>query len=1101
MSIRAASLLALAALLTLPAGSARGGEPSADGSRDDAGDGAGRPAAPDWNVDDPGGPYREFALDATEATWMSVDVHPDGTQLVFDLLGDIWTVPIAGGEATLLSGGLAYDVQPRYSPDGTAISFTSDRGGGDNVWVMDADGARRRALTTESLRLLNNAVWHPSGDYVVAKKHFTSRRSLGAGEMWMYRLPADGESTAGEGLRLTERKNDQQDVGEPAISPDGRYLYWSEDMSGGKTFQYNKDPHGTIYVIRRLDMESGEIRDLIRRPGGAVRPEPSPDGASLAFVRRERNRSVLAVLDLASGEIRDVWDGLSHDQQETWAIFGPYPGFDWTPDGASIVIWAQGGLVRVDVASGAATPIPFRAAVRQRLLPLRRTPHSIAGDTFDVNVVRWPSVAPDGTVVFSALGHLYRRSGAGAPVRLTDAPELEFAPRLSRDGRTVVYVTWSDAAGGRVKTIGIDGGAGRTVVAIPGHYLSADLSADGAEVVYHRGAGDGFRGGQWAAEPGIYRIKVKDGAQPRFLRREGRKPRFSADGRRILLLSREGEKNALVGIDRIGSDRRVLATSEHARDFAVSPDGRWIAFEELWQTYVAPLPPQPRALELGPDAKGGPVRRLSYPGGTYLSWSADSSVVRWSLGPELFAATVADVMAAAPVQGEDAPRGVGATAQRVGFSVPADAPQTLFALRHGTVLPMDDLTVIEDGVVIVRGRRIEAVGKEGEVAIPDGAVDIDCRSRVVMPGFVDVHAHSGSPSGGVLPQQNWKLVAQLAFGVTTTHDPSNDTQGIYTESEMVGAGLRLGPRLLSTGTILYGAEGDAKAVINSLDDARQEIARTIAWGPRSVKSYNQPRREQRQQVMAAAGELGILVVPEGGSTLHYNMTHLLDGHTTIEHAIPVAPLYEPELRLFAESGTGYTPTLVVGYGGLMGENWWYAKTKVWQNERLARFVPRSVIDPAARRRVLATDDEDYNHFRLARTCADVERRGGHVQIGAHGQLQGLAAHWEIWMLVQGGMTPHEALRCATYEGARALCLERELGAVRAGYLADLIVVDDAVLEDVSASERITYVVANGRLYDARVMAQILPERRELPQGPPLDSVLGGADQAYCVCGR
>ncbi len=1051
-----------------------------------------------WNVDDPGGPYRELTFDTTEGTWMSVDVSPDGTTLVFDLLGDLWTLPIAGGEAHLLSGGLAYDVQPRWSPDGRTVSFTSDRGGGDNVWLVDADGGNRRALTHERFRLLNNAVWHPSGEYVVAKKHFTSRRSLGAGEMWMYRVP-DG----GDGVRMTERKNDQQDVGEPALSPDARFLYWSEDMSGGDTFEYNKDPHGTIYVIRRMDLATGEIRDLLHRPGGAVRPEPSPDGRTLAFVRRERNRSVLALLDLESGTVRDLWDGLSLDQQETWAIFGPYPGFDWTPDGRSIVIWAEGGLWRVDVATGAPTAIPFRAHVAQRLLPLRRTPQSVADDAFDVKVVRWPQLTQDGgTAVFCALGRLWRRDVAsGAVERITAADdELEFAPWLARDGRTIVYVTWNDERGGRVKSVRIDGSDARTLVEEPGHYLAAALSADGTDLVWERGGGDGFRGSRWAQEPGIWRRKL-DGGEARLVTRDGRKPRFSPDGRRILLVDRRGERNALVSVDRIGSDRRVLLTSEHAVDFEVAPDGRHVAFEELWQTYVAALPPQPREMEIGPGSKGVRVRRLSYPGGTYLSWSPDGARVRWSLGPDVFDADVATVLASEPATGDDAPRDCGATPIRLGWRQERPACTTLVALRHATVLPMDDLSRIDDAVVVVRGRRIEAVGREGEVAVPEGALEIDCTGKVVMPGLVDVHAHTFAASGGVLPQQNWKLVAQLAFGVTTTHDPSNDTQGVYAEAELVRAGRRVGPRMLSTGTILYGAEGDFKAVIDSLADARQEIARTVAWGPTSVKSYNQPRREQRQQVLAAAAELGVLVVPEGGSTLHYNMTHLLDGHTTLEHAVPVAPLYEPELQLLAACGTGYTPTLVVGYGGLMGENWWYAKTRVWEDERLLRFVPRSVVDPGARRRVLATDDADYHHLRLARTCAEVVRRGGHVEIGAHGQMQGLAAHWETWMLAQGGLSPHEALRCATWEGARALCLEHEIGAVRAGRLADLIVVDGAVLDDVRASENVAYTLADGVLYDAATMEELAPVRRTLPAGPPLDSLHGGADDCDCLPAR
>jgi hypothetical protein len=319
---------------------------------------------------------------------------------------------------------------------------------------------------------------------------------------------------------------------------------------------------------------------------------------------------------------------------------------------------------------------------------------------------------------------------------------------------------------------------------------------------------------------------------------------------------------------------------------------------------------------------------------------------------------------------------------------------------------------------------------------------------------------------------------------------------------MVTAGRRVGPRMLSTGTILYGAEGDFKAVVNSYEDAREAVARTIAWGPRSVKSYQQPRREQRQQVLKACRDLGVLCVPEGGSTFSNNMTHILDGHTTVEHAIPIAPLYQPEVKLFAESGTSYTPTLVVGYGGLWGENWWYAKTKVWENDRLLRFVPRSAIDPRARRRVLATDDEDYHHVRLARSAAAVLHAGGNVEIGAHGQLQGLGSHWETWMLAQGGLTPHEALRCASFGGAKALCLEKCLGSIRPGMLADLILIEGKPLEDVRDSEKIRWTMVNGRLYDARTLEQVAPDKAPLPEGPDLESAPGGgaAAGAHCACG-
>ncbi|MDF1701521.1 MAG: amidohydrolase, partial [Planctomycetota bacterium] len=482
---------------------------------------------------------------------MSVDVHPDGTRIAFDLLGDIYTLPIAGGEATRLTSGLPYDIQPRWSPDGRQLLFTSDRGGGDNIWVMNADGSSPRAVTKETYRLCNNAVWHPSGHYIVTKKHFSSTRSLGAGEMWMYPLHQDGK-----GVRLTKRKNDQQDIGEPALSPDGKTLYWSEDMSGGKTFEYNKDPHGIIYVIRRLDMESGEIRDVIRRPGGAIRPVPSPDGSSLAFVRRRGRDTVLSLFNLKTGRVRDVWDGLSRDQQETWAIFGPHPGFDWMPDGKTIVIQGKGKLWSVDTLTGKATGIPFRANVEQRICATRRIEHHAGGKTFDVRVIRWPQVTDDGkTAVFQALGHLYKRDlTTGTTTRITSqTDEHEFAPWLVPGTEHVVYTTWHDERGGRIRIVDLDGTSGRVLVDRPGHYTSAVLSPDQREVLYQRAAPDRYRGATFAEDQGIWRQRVGPASEPAhapvFVTRNGRKPRYAPGGTRILVLRRAGKKSALVSLD------------------------------------------------------------------------------------------------------------------------------------------------------------------------------------------------------------------------------------------------------------------------------------------------------------------------------------------------------------------------------------------------------------------------------------------------------------------------------------------------------------------------------------------------------------------------
>jgi Tol biopolymer transport system component/imidazolonepropionase-like amidohydrolase len=1042
-----------------------------------------------WDVTIPHLPSDTVKFDTDEGTWMTVDVSPDGRDIVFDLLGDIYKMPITGGDAILLSGGLAYDVQPRFSPDGKKIIFTSDRGGGDNIWMMNADGGSPVQITKEDYRLLNNPAWHPEGNYIVARKHFTSGRSMGAGEMWMYKIPEGGD-----GLQLTKRKNDQQDANEPIFSPDGRFLYWAEDMDPVPYFQYNKDPNGTIYVIRRLDLQTNEIRDIININGGACRPQISPDGKTIAFVRRVRGKSILSLFNLENDQIRHLWDGLNEDQQETWSLFGVYPGFSWTPDGRTIVIWAKGKIWKVDIATGSAVQIPFKAKVSQIVTKALRFPQKFGDETFPVKVIRWPQMTTAGNeIIFQALGYLYRKSlPSGVPTRITQqTSHFEFAPAFSPSGKEIVFTTWNDTVGGFIHIANIDGRNDRPIVSRPGHYISASFSPDGNWIVFHRGTGDRFRGRLWEGEPGIYIVDINGKTAPRLLTREGQIPRFSKDGKRIYLNSREGEKAALVSIDLLGSDRRVRAVSERAFDFRLSPDENWLAFEELWQVYVVPFPHVNELLEIGPEMKNLPVKQLSSDAGTYLSWSVDSKTVNWSLGPEFFGIEPARLYT------DDTANIPKPSQLNLGWQEKTDIPNTDLYLVGAKILPMNDLSVIPNGVVHIKKNRIAEVGPRENVTIPVGAKVIDVSGKTLMPGIIDIHAHPGSSDNSIYSQQMWSYLANLAFGVTTMEDPSNNSEMIFATAELQNQGSMLAPRIFSTGTILYGAEGDFKTIINKYEDAVKAVKRTAAWGAILVKSYNQPRREQRQMVIKAAHELGIMVVPEGGSTLNNMMTMLLDGHTTLEHPVPVAPLYDPELRLLSRFGTGYTPTLIVGYGGLWGENYWYQHSNVWENERLARFTPRNVIDPRSIRRTMAPESE-YHHFALAKTAANILHRGGNVELGAHGQLQGLGAHWELWMLQQGGMTNHEALRCATWMGARSIGLDKEIGSIQPGLLADLIVIDGDPLNDIRQSENIFYTMINGRLYDGRTLEQIEPERKPLPKGPNLDSVLGKDVNHSCI---
>jgi imidazolonepropionase-like amidohydrolase len=341
----------------------------------------------------------------------------------------------------------------------------------------------------------------------------------------------------------------------------------------------------------------------------------------------------------------------------------------------------------------------------------------------------------------------------------------------------------------------------------------------------------------------------------------------------------------------------------------------------------------------------------------------------------------------------------------------------------------------------------------------------------VIPGLFDEHAHLHYSVLDIYPKRPWKYLANLAFGVTSTHDPSAATHEVFGQSEMVEAGLMTGPRIFSTGFILYGADLPGKAVVKSLDDARHHVRRLEQLGAFTVKSYMQPRREQRQWIIEAAREEKMMVVPEGGGDLETDMTMVLDGHTTIEHALPITPLYKDVVTLLARSGTSYTPTLLVAYGGISGDRWFYQHDEVWKDDRLLMFTPQGVIDRSARVRSIMATDEDWHHVDVAASAKKVLDAGGRVCLGGHGQMQGLGPHWEMRAFVQGGMTPHEALRVATLMPAETLGLDADLGSIEPGKLADFVVLEKNPLESIENSRTVAIVVKNGVAYEPKDLAR------------------------------
>jgi Tol biopolymer transport system component/imidazolonepropionase-like amidohydrolase len=1109
------------------------------------------PKAEPWRVDDVHGPADTIRFETDEGTWMNVDVSPDGGWVVFDLVGDLYRVAIAGGRAERLTSGRAFDHQPRYSPDGKTIVFVSDRSGKDNLWLMDADGANPRQLTKLDDSFPTTPAWMPDGEYIVAKRHVRSTRSIGGGEIWLFHV------RGGSGVKLKDKTSFTSDQNEPFPSRDGRWVYYSWTTP----FDYNKNPYAGIFQISRIDRVTGDVEPVTTEPGGAIRPTVSPDGRSLAFLRRVGLKTALVMRDLATGAEWQAFDGLDKDQMETWTVHGAYPAYAWTPDGAAVVVSFGGKLNRVEVAGGTVTPILFTADAEQVIEQALRFTYRVPDGAVTAKMIRWPVVSPDGrTLVFQAVGSLWAMGyPGGTPTRITPTPPpsrraprggppaggmpagtppggapsrmppggtppgafetsgsiavagepLEFAPAFTPDGLTLVYATWDDSAGGRLWKVAL-GGKDRKPVQLttqPNQYVHPAVSPDGHRIAFVQGSGAVNRGADLSAEPYLtIAVMAIEGGEIREVLRtanrgSGREmPRvwWNSDGTRLLVQeSREG-KTVLSSMTPDGLDRRTLAVNERAEEMVPSPDGRWVAFKELHNVYVAPLPLAGGPVTLEAKGAGVSVVQLSRYGGDWISWRPDSRALTWSLGPTVYEQTLADAFAAgdsttpvvpvAPAAPAASNAKVTAKITPIALTVPKPMSPGVVVLRGARVVTMKGDETIERADVVVQGSRIQRICPSPCPDLPVLARVVPLQGRTIIPGLVDVHAHMGYSTLDILPQSLWAYRANLAYGVTTTHDPSAATQAVFALSELVDAGRVVGPRIYSTGFILYGAENPNKAVTESLEEARAHVRRLKAVGAFSVKSYNQLRRDSRQWIIEAAREEQMLVVPEGGSMLQQNITMVLDGHTGIEHAIPVAPLRKDVLTLLARSRTGYTPTLIVGYGGVWGENYWYQMSDVFRNERLRKFVPAAELDARARRRMLVPE-EDFYHVELAKTAKALVDAGGSVQLGAHGQLQGLGAHWELWMLAQGGMTPLQALRAGTLAGAQYLGLAEDLGSLEPGKLADLVVLDGNPLEDIRQTEKVSMVMKDGVLYDAD-LTQLWPDNPGGPTGRRADGPEG-----------
>jgi len=1009
-----------------------------------------------------------------EGTWMSLDVSPDGASIVFDLFGDLYILPMGGGNANLLTQGPSWDTQPRYSPDGRSIVYVCDRDGGDNLWLVAAEGGSPKQITHENKYVIGSPAWSPDGKAIVARK---GNGSLFFDTLWLFYT--DG----GEGNLLFNEPGAFNGIYGPTFSPDGKNIVFATRSSEPSVFM-TTDIVRT--QIKRIDISTGEIKTLTTGFGGGVRPLMSPDGRFLIYGTRYDGKTGLRMKNVTTGEESWLVYPVDLDQQEYGSGDDLLPCYAFTPDGGSIIVSFQGKIHKIDIATKKIQDIPFIAQVRQEVSPRASFTRRIEQGQIQVKQIRNAHPSPDGKwLVFNALGKLWTMDlPEGKPRRLTTAAVREYAPCISPDGEWIAYVSWSDEKGGMLWKTAREGGSPVPLSKIPALYQAPSWSADGSKIVFVMGSAYAWLQDDHYDQQQICWVSAKGGEiqkiinsplpSPGVLDKPPQQPTFNDDGSRVFFLdfqlpspnyffSHQVLTLKSVGLD--GASPRTHVKIDAGRTAVISSNGEWIAWTAEGDVYLAPMPRTSEVLTLGRFSSSVPVKRLTNEGGYDIHWLNGNRALCWGFANHVYNMELSLALRGNPVKTVDPP------VYSIDLKLPRPCPRGKIALKNGRIIPMRGDEVISSGTIIIENNRIIALGPADTIAIPSDATIMDLAGKTVMPGIVDVHAHP-HPWREIFPEKYATFAAHLAYGITTMFDPDGfDNNSTFGTAELLEAGELVGPRYFGTGQSLR----PSAITIESLDDARHIARRYKKQGAIALKEYLQARRVVRQWIATAAREEGLNTTAEGAGYFAGQMTHILDGYTGFEHWIPATPLSRDVVEMMAQSGTSYALTLGVAFGAMQGQFFFRRQMNLHDDPKMRRFVNTKLLDRFARRGFTAAEDE-FLFWGPAKGAAAITHRGGNVTVGGH-ENKGLPTHWEIWMYVLGGMTPLEALRAATAKGAETLGMADDIGSLAIGKLADLVVLNSNPLEDIQNSADIFYIMKNGELYDGQTLDRLWPEKK------------------------
>ncbi|MFA6072028.1 MAG: hypothetical protein WC810_25930, partial [Janthinobacterium sp.] len=335
---------------------------------------------------------------------MNVDVSPDGKTLLFDLLGDIYSVPATGGKAKQLTRGIALHLRPKWAPDGNRFGFLSDTAGGIRYCIQDLKG--------------NSTI---SNLATAATDSFSSEILWGA-----------------------------------EINDENGSTIFPFDISRDKVWGYFYNEKGYFrYHYGREKMIPINPADLPNKSDESV----SPDGKWNAIIKEDEGKRMLVVKNNKDGNVRILVRSL-FPKPYSYKPDVPPVHFSFSPDSKNIFIGYRGKIHKINIETGKDNVIPFKAAVKSDMGSLVYNKFKLTYDDFSIRYSRSALLSPDSKyLLFSALGVLYRMDlPMGKPYPVIAQSCNQFQPAFSPDGKWITYVTWNDSIGGGLWKLAVTGG-------------------------------------------------------------------------------------------------------------------------------------------------------------------------------------------------------------------------------------------------------------------------------------------------------------------------------------------------------------------------------------------------------------------------------------------------------------------------------------------------------------------------------------------------------------------------------------------------------------------------------------------------------------------